>query len=204
MAMNTTFEALPSSPPRDVTVTNLEPGTVSLSWQPPKVPNGLIVGEYSFLTTPNTKRHNRSGWWNSSKLSLLMMMFCFLPSLGYIVSYTTDLQSKDGDWITETVPGDKMTLTIKALSLGTTYYFHVKAKNRKGSSTSSPVVSVTTPATGFGGIAELGNPKGSCKPAERLYWNLSTVTAKHIYLYDLYYFLRIVCRQGGQVSAQRQ
>ncbi|KAF6207020.1 hypothetical protein GE061_018258, partial [Apolygus lucorum] len=111
MALNTTYEALPSSPPRDVTVMNLEnnPGTVSLSWQPPKIPNGLVV---------------------------------------------------DGDWITESVPGDKMVLTVKALSLGTTYYFHVKAKNRKGYSMSSPVVSVTTPATGFGGIAEIGNPKG--------------------------------------------
>lgn len=49
-----------------------------------------------------------------------------------------------------------MAATIKALSLSTTYYFHVKAKNKKGFSISSPVVSVTTPM-GFGGIAEVGS-----------------------------------------------
>ncbi|BES95191.1 Neogenin C-terminus [Nesidiocoris tenuis] len=135
MAANTTWEALPSSPPSDVTVMNMEnnPGTVLLSWQRPKNPNGLITG--------------------------------------YIVSFTTDLQSRDSDWATESVTGDKMVLTIKALSLSTTYYFHVKAKNRKGYSMSSPVVSVTTPSAGFGGIAELGNPKvkGAISPTTLMY-----------------------------------
>ncbi|XP_014240160.1 neogenin isoform X2 [Cimex lectularius] len=117
---NTTWESAPGSPPRDVTVVNQNsPGTVSLSWQPPKIPNGHITS--------------------------------------YVVSYTTDLQSKERDWVTEHVPGDKMSTLIKALSLDTTYYFHVKARNKKGFSISSPVVSITTPASAFGAIAEVGN-----------------------------------------------
>uniref|UniRef100_A0A0A9YF81 Fibronectin type-III domain-containing protein n=1 Tax=Lygus hesperus TaxID=30085 RepID=A0A0A9YF81_LYGHE len=167
MALNTTYEALPSSPPRDVTVMNLEnnPGTVSLSWQPPKIPNGLIVG--------------------------------------YIVSYTTDLQSKDGDWITESVPGDKMVLTVKALSLGTTYYFHVKAKNRKGYSMSSPVVSVTTPATGFGGIAEIGNPKGKGGLSSTTIMYIAIVASSVIVTAVAIGLVLVCCRRTPETSPER-
>ncbi|KAL1140726.1 hypothetical protein AAG570_000656, partial [Ranatra chinensis] len=109
VVMNTTMEDLPSSPPRDVTAINVEnnPGVVSLSWQPPKQPNGHVTN--------------------------------------YIVSYTVDPSSKDRDWITETVQGDKMAATIRSLSPSATYYFHVKARNSKGYSPTSPTVSVTIP-----------------------------------------------------------
>jgi hypothetical protein len=43
---NTTFEAAPSSPPRDLTVVPVEdnPSAINLNWQPPKQPNGQITG----------------------------------------------------------------------------------------------------------------------------------------------------------------
>lgn len=44
---NTTFEAAPSSPPRDLTVVPVEenPSAINLNWQPPKQPNGQITGK---------------------------------------------------------------------------------------------------------------------------------------------------------------
>ena len=46
---NTTFEAAPSSPPRDLTVVPVEenPSAINLNWQPPKQPNGQITGAFS-------------------------------------------------------------------------------------------------------------------------------------------------------------
>jgi hypothetical protein len=44
---NATFEAAPSSPPRDLTVVPVEenPSAINLNWQPPKQPNGQITGK---------------------------------------------------------------------------------------------------------------------------------------------------------------
>ena len=46
-ASNTTFEAMPAGPPKDLTVNAVEddPNAVMLSWQPPRNPNGKITGE---------------------------------------------------------------------------------------------------------------------------------------------------------------
>ncbi|XP_076055481.1 neogenin protein frazzled isoform X2 [Oratosquilla oratoria] len=53
VASNTTMEAKPSSPPRDITVVTIsnDPTTVVLNWQPPKQPNGQISGYFIFYTT---------------------------------------------------------------------------------------------------------------------------------------------------------
>ncbi|XP_076322719.1 neogenin-like isoform X3 [Tachypleus tridentatus] len=57
-AFNTTQEAAPSTPPRDLTLVPSEddPSVVNLHWQPPKQPNGLITGYVVFYTTDNTKK----------------------------------------------------------------------------------------------------------------------------------------------------
>lgn len=49
LASNTTKEARPSSPPRDVTVVTIvdEPRTVIFNWQPPKQANGKVTGKLS-------------------------------------------------------------------------------------------------------------------------------------------------------------
>ncbi|XP_054724817.1 neogenin-like isoform X2 [Uloborus diversus] len=56
--INTTQEAAPSSPPRDLTLIPSEDdsSSVSLQWQPPKQPNGQITGYVVFYTTDNTQR----------------------------------------------------------------------------------------------------------------------------------------------------
>ncbi|EEB12791.1 Neogenin precursor, putative [Pediculus humanus corporis] len=53
VVFNTTFEAIPSSAPRDLTVVPVEknPTHVNLNWQPPKQANGLITGYVIFYTT---------------------------------------------------------------------------------------------------------------------------------------------------------
>ncbi|XP_067140821.1 neogenin-like isoform X3 [Centruroides vittatus] len=56
--LNTTQEAAPSSPPRDLTIFASEddPTTINLHWQPPKFPNGQITGYVIFYTTDNTQK----------------------------------------------------------------------------------------------------------------------------------------------------
>lgn len=51
IVLNTTLEAAPASAPRDLTVVSKEgdPSLVSLNWQPPKLANGLISGEFLFF-----------------------------------------------------------------------------------------------------------------------------------------------------------
>uniref|UniRef100_A0A6A7FSF1 Neogenin n=2 Tax=Hirondellea gigas TaxID=1518452 RepID=A0A6A7FSF1_9CRUS len=53
VAANTTLEAKPSSPPRDVTVVTIrnQPYTVAFNWQPPRQGNGRITGYLIFYTT---------------------------------------------------------------------------------------------------------------------------------------------------------
>ncbi|UYV61776.1 NEO1, partial [Cordylochernes scorpioides] len=57
---NTTHEAAPSSPPRDLTVVPSadNPTMVNLHWQPPKQPNGQITG-YVILYTDNIHLRDR-------------------------------------------------------------------------------------------------------------------------------------------------
>ncbi|XP_022241027.1 neogenin-like isoform X2 [Limulus polyphemus] len=55
---NTTQEAAPATPPRDMTVVPLDDDSsvISLHWQPPKQPNGVITGYVIFYTTDNTQK----------------------------------------------------------------------------------------------------------------------------------------------------
>lgn len=50
VVQNTTYEAVPSTPPRDLTVVPVpdNPTMVNLNWQPPKTPNGQITGNFIF------------------------------------------------------------------------------------------------------------------------------------------------------------
>jgi len=68
-----------------------------------------------------------------------------LPLLGYLVFYTTDNSQKDRDWVVEGVLGDRLSVTIKDLSLETTYYFKVQARNSIGYGPMSPTVIFRTP-----------------------------------------------------------
>ncbi|XP_023215993.1 neogenin-like isoform X2 [Centruroides sculpturatus] len=55
--LNSTHEAAPSSPPRDIKLVEAD-SALTIQWQPPKQPNGEIIGYVIFYTTDNTQ-HDR-------------------------------------------------------------------------------------------------------------------------------------------------
>ncbi|CAL8280129.1 unnamed protein product [Merluccius merluccius] len=92
----TTYEAAPSSPPKDLTVISREgrPRAVLISWQPPLEANGRITG--------------------------------------YTLYYTLDKNTPIDEWVMESLGGDRLTHQVLDLSLDSSYYFRVQAKNTKG------------------------------------------------------------------------
>ncbi|KAJ8417141.1 hypothetical protein AAFF_G00283680 [Aldrovandia affinis] len=108
-AHGTTFETLPSSSPKDVTVVSKEgrPRTIIVNWQPPSEANGKITG--------------------------------------YIIYYSTDVNAEVHDWVIEPVVGNRLTHQIQDLTLDTTYYFKIQARNSKGMGPMSDAVHFRTP-----------------------------------------------------------
>ncbi|XP_061743515.1 neogenin 1a isoform X2 [Nerophis ophidion] len=110
-AQGTTFETIPSSSPKDVTVVSKEnkPRTIIVNWQPPSEANGKITG--------------------------------------YIIYYSTDVNAEVHDWVIEPVVGNRLTHQIQDLTLDTTYYFQIQARNSKGTGPMSEAVQFRTPKT---------------------------------------------------------
>uniref|UniRef100_A0A6Q2X2P0 Neogenin n=1 Tax=Esox lucius TaxID=8010 RepID=A0A6Q2X2P0_ESOLU len=110
-AQGTTFETIPSSSPKDVTVVSkeLKPRTIIVNWQPPSEANGKITG--------------------------------------YIIYYSTDVNAEVHDWVIEPVVGNRLTHQIQDLTLDTTYYFKIQARNSKGMGPMSEAVHFRTPKT---------------------------------------------------------
>ncbi|XP_026875777.2 neogenin isoform X4 [Electrophorus electricus] len=108
-AHGTTFETLPTSAPKDVTVVSKEgrPRTININWQPPSEANGKITG--------------------------------------YIIYYSTDVNAEVHDWVVEPVMGNRLTHQIQELTLDTTYYFKIQARNSKGMGPLSDTVQFRTP-----------------------------------------------------------
>ncbi|XP_051503866.1 neogenin-like isoform X12 [Myxocyprinus asiaticus] len=108
-AHGTTFESIPSSAPKDVTVVSKEgrPRTIIVNWQPPSEANGKITG--------------------------------------YIIYYSTDVNAEVHDWVIEPVVGNRLTHQIQDLTLDTTYYFKIQARNSKGMGPMSEAVQFRTP-----------------------------------------------------------
>ncbi|XP_059801851.1 neogenin-like isoform X2 [Hypanus sabinus] len=108
-AHGTTFETVPTSPPKDLTVVSKEgkPRTIIVNWQPPSEANGKITG--------------------------------------YIIYYSTDIKAEIHDWVIEPVVGDRLTHQIQDLTLDTTYYFKIQARNSKGMGPLSDFVQFRTP-----------------------------------------------------------
>ncbi|XP_014597754.1 PREDICTED: neogenin-like isoform X2 [Polistes canadensis] len=67
------------------------------------------------------------------------------PITGYLISYSTDYNKWDRDWLFEGVIGDKTESIIKMLQPSTTYYFKIKSRNSKGYGPFSATVSFKTP-----------------------------------------------------------
>ncbi|XP_038640294.1 neogenin-like isoform X4 [Scyliorhinus canicula] len=121
-AHGTTFETVPTSPPKDLTVVSKEgkPRTIIVNWQPPSEANGKITG--------------------------------------YIIYYSTDITAEIHDWVIEPVVGDRLTHQIQDLTLDTTYYFKIQARNSKGMGPLSDFVQFRTPKA-LGSSGKLGkNP----------------------------------------------
>uniref|UniRef100_A0A672N6W7 Neogenin 1 n=1 Tax=Sinocyclocheilus grahami TaxID=75366 RepID=A0A672N6W7_SINGR len=108
-AHGTTFESIPSSAPKDVTVISKEgnPRIININWQPPTEANGKITG--------------------------------------YIIYYSTDVNAEVHDWVVEPVVGNRLTHQIQGLTLDTTYYFKIQARNSKGMGPMSDAAQFRTP-----------------------------------------------------------
>eukprot|EP00062_Callorhinchus_milii_P002609 gi/632938936/ref/XP_007906972.1/ PREDICTED: neogenin isoform X2 [Callorhinchus milii] len=119
-AHGTTFETVPTSPPKDLTVVSKEgkPKTIIVNWQPPSEANGRITG--------------------------------------YIIYYSTDISAEIHDWVVEPVVGDRLTHQIQDLTLDTTYYFKIQARNSKGMGPLSDFVQFRTPKQ-YGTSGKSGN-----------------------------------------------
>ncbi|XP_027008899.2 neogenin 1a isoform X9 [Tachysurus fulvidraco] len=89
---------------------------------------------------------------------------------GYIIYYSTDVNAEVHDWVIEPVVGNRLTHQIQELTLDTTYYFKIQARNSKGMGPMSDAVQFRTlkasgipgkpgrPATLDPGIGKSGMP----------------------------------------------
>ncbi|KAK1797983.1 hypothetical protein P4O66_000501 [Electrophorus voltai] len=64
---------------------------------------------------------------------------------GYIIYYSTDVNAEMHDWVIEPVVGNRLTHQIQDLTLDTTYYFKIQARNSKGMGPMSEAVQFRTP-----------------------------------------------------------
>lgn len=64
---------------------------------------------------------------------------------GYIIYYSTDANAEVHDWVVEPVMGNRLTHQIQELTLDTTYYFKIQARNSKGMGPLSETVHFRTP-----------------------------------------------------------
>uniref|UniRef100_A0AAQ4R1G3 Neogenin 1b n=1 Tax=Gasterosteus aculeatus aculeatus TaxID=481459 RepID=A0AAQ4R1G3_GASAC len=70
---------------------------------------------------------------------------------GYIIYYSTDVNAEVHDWVIEPVVGNRLTHQIQDLTLDTTYYFKIQARNSKGMGPMSEAVHFRTPKSTLGG-----------------------------------------------------
>uniref|UniRef100_A0A8K9XHA3 Neogenin 1b n=1 Tax=Oncorhynchus mykiss TaxID=8022 RepID=A0A8K9XHA3_ONCMY len=70
---------------------------------------------------------------------------------GYIIYYSTDVNAEVHDWVIEPVVGNRLTHQIQELTLDTTYYFKIQARNSKGMGPMSEAVHFRTPKSKCGG-----------------------------------------------------
>uniref|UniRef100_A0A8C2EQD5 Neogenin 1 n=1 Tax=Cyprinus carpio TaxID=7962 RepID=A0A8C2EQD5_CYPCA len=64
---------------------------------------------------------------------------------GYIIYYSTDVDAEVHDWVVEPVLGNRLTHQIQGLTLDTTYYYKIQARNSKGMGPMSDAVQFHTP-----------------------------------------------------------
>lgn len=80
---------------------------------------------------------------------LSFLFLTFAAVLGYIIYYSTDVNAEVHDWVIEPVVGNRLTHQIQELTLDTTYYFKIQARNSKGMGPMSEAVHFRTPKSKF-------------------------------------------------------
>uniref|UniRef100_H3AQC0 Neogenin 1 n=1 Tax=Latimeria chalumnae TaxID=7897 RepID=H3AQC0_LATCH len=113
--------------------------------------NGQLTNSNS--KSCNTTSHSNSGFQLLQTItkSEAFLRFRFSLSLfhllttGYIVYYSTDVNAEIHDWVVEPVLGNRLTHQIQELTLDTTYYFKIQARNSKGMGPMSEAVQFRTP-----------------------------------------------------------
>lgn len=78
-----------------------------------------------------------------------LTLFLTFPIVGYIIYYSTDVNAEVHDWVIEPVVGNRLTHQIQELTLDTTYYFKIQARNSKGMGPMSEAVHFRTPKSKF-------------------------------------------------------
>ena len=126
---NQTEEAAPASAPRDLAVigNSGDPGTVTLSWLPPRRPNGQING-YVIFYTEDRRREDRE-WVVEGVVGAGTHQQVAGLQVNFILN-------------------SKFTICIVLLQAGTRYYFKMQARNSQGYGPLSAVVSHRTRAGG--------------------------------------------------------
>uniref|UniRef100_A0A3Q2ZEQ5 Neogenin 1a n=1 Tax=Kryptolebias marmoratus TaxID=37003 RepID=A0A3Q2ZEQ5_KRYMA len=79
---------------------------------------------------------------------------------GYIIYYSTDVNAVVHDWVIEPVVGNRLTHQIQDLTLDTTYYFKIQARNSKGMGPMSEAVQFRTPKSKFPPWADMEGKTG--------------------------------------------
>ncbi|KAM9410156.1 neogenin 1a isoform 3-T3 [Pholidichthys leucotaenia] len=89
---------------------------------------------------------------------------------GYIIYYSTDVNAEVHDWVVDPVVGNRLTHQIQELTLDTTYYFKIQARNSKGMGPLSEAVQFRTPKT--------SNPPKPGPPGSKFPPDLGTTVGK--------------------------
>lgn len=74
----------------------------------------------------------------------ISVIFFLLLYPGYIIYYSTDVNAEVHDWVIEPVVGNRLTHQIQDLTLDTTYYFKIQARNSRGMGPMSDAVQFRT------------------------------------------------------------
>ncbi|XP_041074117.1 neogenin-like isoform X3 [Polyodon spathula] len=86
---------------------------------------------------------------------------------GYIIYYSTDVNAEVHDWVIEPVVGNRLTHQIQDLTLDTSYYFKIQARNSKGMGPMSEAVQFRTPKAESSDKMANDQASGPVKPGSR-------------------------------------
>ncbi|VDK43321.1 unnamed protein product [Anisakis simplex] len=136
-----TGELAPSSPPQKVQARALNRNSILVRWDPPEKPNGLILGYKIYYT--NLEVSTPYPLWKMKQC--LKEILTTHRSIGSVdVSICMAPVPRNLLTVQQEVKADEMITTLYNLETERTYYIHVQARNSKGLSPMSQLVTVIT------------------------------------------------------------